>query len=171
MDFTGLTGYYHSYVEDPATGVITVTFEKKDRSAVIGTLSIEKTKFNAFALSLAEAAKEGHGAANSNIDLLPATLSFGSIIGATVPSSIVYSDKENIFENINVGDVFTIQSTVGYNGSYYIIEKLDNQRIRLDTEFNVTLVLDGKFSVKRIAWRRRSVFSKNEHTGSTEFFV
>lgn len=57
MDFTSLTKFKHEYFHNPDTGITTITF-KDDGDSVIGTITIESSKYRAFVESLGQLGKE-----------------------------------------------------------------------------------------------------------------
>jgi len=57
MDFTTLIQYKHEYFHNPDTGVTTITF-KNGSDDVLGTITIETSKYRAFVESLGQLGKE-----------------------------------------------------------------------------------------------------------------
>jgi len=57
MDFTTLIQYKHEYFHNPDTGITTITF-KNASDDVLGTITIESSKYRAFVESLGQLGKE-----------------------------------------------------------------------------------------------------------------
>lgn len=57
MDFTSKTEFKHEYFHNPDTGITTITF-KDSGDVLIGTITIESSKYRAFVESLGQLGPE-----------------------------------------------------------------------------------------------------------------